>query len=437
MRADDERPGLLEILKAEYKELLGRGYSWPICGRPDYRDDHEDLDTDIQRYLYEHIEFQDGGYYDLLSHWTIATYFTELLTHFPRLVFYAPTRSGKSRALRVLSLLGYRGDSSPNSTGPATFRDIERFRLSTFIDEYQALSRDRRQDMDSVFIAGFDKSGPIKRVGDDGTVQRFWAWGPMAIGYKDGKLREDLENRSVLINMVQRTRNDIVRRVNEEEAFRLRTRLMGLRYRLLSGSITGEVDFEGQFKASWSASEADVSTPAGLVKLDDRTVDMGANLIIGSVVLQSRESDFSEDLRLLAISQTKALDTLRESLEGQTFHALLEIIVKRMGMHALVEEYDVTGISTTDIADQLNEDLREQGNDHFEKVKTIKVTGALREMGFEYRTGGNYNKSFLVQRYDRDGKDTAFYPKLRRYLQKYGSGNIALPSRPEVSEKQP
>ena len=108
-----------------------------------------------------------------------------------------------------------------------------------------------------------------------------------------------------------------------------------------------------------------------------------------------------------------------------------------MGVHALVEEYDVTGISTTDIADQLNEDLREQGNDHFEKVKTVKETGALREMGFEYRTGGNNNKSFLTQRYDRDGKDIAFYPKLRRYLQKYGSGNITLPSRPEVSEIQP
>jgi hypothetical protein len=412
-------PQIIELLTTQYGELFGKGESWPLAGRLDLEEDISDLDEKLQSFIHRHVEYIDTRVEVLISHWIIVSYYPELLTHFPRLIFYGPTHSGKSRALLILSLLAYRGDNAVDSTGPATFRDIEERRVSSIIDEYQKLSKERRPDMDSIFIAGFDKNGCVKRVGEDGKVDRFWPWGPMAIGYKGGKIAEDQENRSILIYMAQKTRLDVERRVDVEGAKRLRTRLMAMRYRLLSS----QEEFKAAFDKAWEAAESPILTEVGSIELDDRTIDMAANVIVGAIALGGGKDEFKSDLQLFAASQTKAKESLADSFPAQVFHALLEVLVREKSIPDLSKEVRVGNISTTAVADQLNQDLVEQGNDRSKKVQTARVGNALREMNFETKPGSR-NKSYFVQDYglDGEGPDTIFYPNLRRYLRKYGSG---------------
>ena len=224
-----------------------------------------------------------------------------------------------------------------------------------------------------------------------------------------------------LLIMAQKTREDVARRVNVTDAKRLRTRLMALRYYVLSHVE----EFRESFDEAWEIAEKPVISDVGELELDDRTIDMVANIIIAPLVLDRNGADYADDLQLFAASQRKAKESLADSFPGQSFHALLEVLVFKKGKPALSEECDVGDISTTDVADQLNKDLREQGNSRQNPIVTTKVGNALREMNFATKPGSG-NKSYFVQKYDQDDNDTIFYPNLWRNLRKYGSGGLDL-----------
>lgn len=378
---------------------------WPLPSKPILEDDPH-LDRDLQSFIMRNVEFVDDRFGSLVAHWITATYLSEFLTHFPRLVFYGPTHSGKSRALKILRLLSFRPCSSADATGAAIFRTIDKFRTTIIQDEYQQMTDDKKKDYDSIFRAGFEKEGYVVRCDQKNEPVFYFPWGPMAIGNKKGELPEDMENRSILIPMSQKTRDDVPRRVDENEARDLRTRLYALRYKVISNYDS----YRPFFDEAWTISERPILTDAGEVELIDRSIDMAANLIIGDLITQPQNHTYREDLEIIAISEEKARETLRNSVEARVFYSL-QTVVEVEKRETGQSDINVFSLTSTDVAEQYNKDLQEQGNEGKEKVKTHVVGKILRELGFDFINVHSGKSAF-------DPKN--FNKTYARLLMKYG-----------------
>jgi len=206
--------------------------------------------------------------------------------------------------------------------------------------------------------------------------------------------------------MSQKTRDDVPRRVDENEARDLRTRLYALRYKVISNYDR----YRPFFDEAWTISERPILTDAGEVELIDRSIDMAANLIIGDLITQPQNHTYREDLEIIAISEEKARETLRNSVEARVFYSL-QTVVEVEKRETGQSDINVFSLTSTDVAEQYNKDLQEQGNEGKEKVKTHVVGKILRELGFDFINVHSGKSAF-------DPKN--FNKTYARLLMKYG-----------------
>jgi hypothetical protein len=332
----------------------------------------------------------------------------------PRLLFYGSTRSGKSRALKTLRLLAYRSVELINPSGAALFRIIEQYRPTVFIDEYHALVGDIAAEIDLLFKGGYENGSKIPRARREGKeIDFFDGFGFLAAATK--KLpAEDLQNRAVLISMLEKNNGDIRRRMDFDSAFRLRTRLLASRMRALSGLIDLSPAIE---KARKAADEA-VTIEGWTVYLDDRGIDVASTLLIPCAHL----GDYSDVLQLVAISQGKARMELLETFEAQTFFALQAVL--RAKKRSTLDGSLGAGppkVSTREIADQLDQDLITQGDADSDSrsVPTQRVTKSLKILGFGIRRG-SHNLSYL----DSASYEVTYQANLKKYGTRVEEGEV-------------
>jgi hypothetical protein len=375
---------------------------WPLPGRPDVDKEDPNLDRDLQVFSTQHLELPDDRLCSPFSHSVVSTYITEEQIAYPRLLFTGVTRSGKSRALYTLNALCYRSVFFVSPTPAVIYRIAQRYRPTILIDEYQGLDKDTRGIIESIVRAGFEMGTVVSRTRDDGGFEHFRPHTPLAIGSKRTDFPEDILNRSISINMTERTRSDLNRFIDEEAAIGLRARLLALRLKVLSGRM--------DVKALRQKAREIAAKPATIegeeVLLDDRAISIGGSLVLSALLVNG---DYTDDLTMLAMSQRRATEGLRESFEGQVFAALQGVFESEE--HSAGGKPDVTRISTTLVAEQLNTDLREQGNQSKDPIHTRKVTNALRALGFTFRTGRSRKSMFDSATFDR---------AYSRNLSKYG-----------------
>lgn len=386
---------LLKRTKADVdKEVADELSSYPWLSKriwlplePDFEASDSRLLDDIEQYLRTHVEFSNETDYKMAACWVICTFFQEMLDVAPRLILYGPTRSGKTRALTTLMSLSYRAMDFVYPSGPAVFRTIERYRPTVFIDEAHILTDPRKSDFGQIFSGGFDNGKKIIRAHkDDGGTDTYNVFSMITIATK--KLPpEDWQNRSILVNMQERTSSEIARRINYDEAARLRGRLLALRVRVLAGLI----DVEGAKSEAISAAESYPVVCGVDCCLDDRAIDLASSLMIPATMF----GGVQDVLRGIRESAREAKQELMETTEASVFCALQGVI---SGLGGLDDDgnviVDVAGISTREIQAKLSEDLSEGGESVWD-VSTRSVTNAVRTLGFKVRRGAA-NKSYLV-----------------------------------------
>ncbi|MEM0343951.1 MAG: hypothetical protein QXU73_06885 [Thermoplasmata archaeon] len=403
----DEDEGLYKDLNSLLASICWTSRGCGLPGKPDLNKDDPGLLRDIGLFISEHVEFPDPKYSILLASWVVCSWISELMDYAPRLVFYGPTRSGKSRALKVLKLLSYRSLDLLNPSGAALFRIIEQYRPTVLIDEYQALVGDRAGEVDLLFKGGYENGCKVPRARREGKeIDFFEIFSFLAIATK--KLpAEDLQNRGVLIGMLEQSKGDIRRRMDYEEAFRLRTRLLAFRMRVLSGLI----DLGPATDKARKAAEGAITVENNEVYLDDRGIDVASSLLVPCCYF----GDNGEVLQLIAISQGKARMELLETFEAQTFFALQAVIrvKKRSSLDGSVN-LGTLKVSTRDVADQLNQDYIAQGDadGSSRAIHTRRVTKALQVLGFSVKRGSR-NQSYIVP--------SDFEVVYQANLKKYGS----------------
>ena len=138
--------------------------------------------------------------------WSLLTHVFDAFDWTPRLVAYAPApQSGKSTLLERLGGVVARADISHDLSPAVFFRTVDEFRPTIILDDYDSLTRVKKEALLNVINSGFSKTGSVKRV-EGGMVRRFRTFAPLAIGTNE-RLPVAASTRSICVFM-QRPRRD-------------------------------------------------------------------------------------------------------------------------------------------------------------------------------------------------------------------------------------
>lgn len=157
----------------------------------------------VRDYLQTYWKSRDRPYlYDGLTAFTISTWFRPELDFVPHLLVFGKHETGKTRLLRCLKNLSYRGVLSVSVTEAAMFRSIDYYDTSYYISEYHDIRREKRDAVDQVIKAGQKREEIIPRaIGlDDGgyDVEKFDPFTHIAIG-SQFEPRDDIVSRCLVI----------------------------------------------------------------------------------------------------------------------------------------------------------------------------------------------------------------------------------------------
>lgn len=380
-RTDKDERNYLQSLA---NEMFWETVEVPLPSKPDLETViNPGLFDDILREMDELMVFVDNRQYTLEGCWAVDTYLKEELRFSPRNLIYGSTRSGKTHLLDFLTMLCHRGHDYSNPSVAALYRDIEAHGPTICIDSWQRINDSRSLELEWVWEKGFTKGGTVARVGENNKVERFKVYSWLAVATKQLPKPEDLINRSILIGMAEGTPQ---KRTFDKEVFAdFQGQLLSLRIATFLGKIDMKSLREEALKVALDYEP----------HLDSRALDIAESLLVPAMIFKSVDKDAILDI--IAESQGKAIQALRETREAEVFFALEKIVNEKKKQLSVDGEsvVDISKICTRDVADQLNSDLDRQGNATKDKIHTKKVSSILRTLGYDLKVGGSDNKSFL------------------------------------------
>jgi len=149
-------------------------------------DDLSVLFADMRSRMAYYLWFPEDGWYDVITAWTIGTYFFPAFQRFPALVLQGMRETGKTTTLRVLSHLVWNPTGILCSLSPAAmFREAQDSRKTFLIDKSRIVP-ENETDLLDLYEAGTEKDGEVKRVAEDKlTIQTFNVYSPKAIAVRE------------------------------------------------------------------------------------------------------------------------------------------------------------------------------------------------------------------------------------------------------------
>ncbi len=165
---------------------------------------------EVRAHFQRWIDYPNPAYYDLLSLWTIGTYWYALFRSFPYLHLHAPFRSGKTLTLGVIQELAWNALSSASITPAAMYRTIEACSPTLLIDEAEKLhggkaSKDEQpDDRMEILKAGYKTGFPVIRcVGQNSEPTAFDCYSPKAFG-SIGGIEAVLGDRMITLHLARK-----------------------------------------------------------------------------------------------------------------------------------------------------------------------------------------------------------------------------------------
>lgn len=198
---------------------------------------------DIEKILRKYLDLKEE-YYSLMATWIIGTYLHKTFYTYPYLFFNAMKGSGKSRALKLIAELSYKGEVTMSLSEAVLVRSEPN---ATFcIDEFESIASKEKQALRELLNAAYKKGGIIKRnkkttqrnpqTGRDEEtykLERFQAFRPIAMANIWG-MEEVLNDRCITIVLEKSYKNQIT---NLLEIFDIDEEIFDLKERLVSFSV--------------------------------------------------------------------------------------------------------------------------------------------------------------------------------------------------------
>jgi putative DNA primase/helicase len=148
--------------------------------------------------------------------WTAHTYSFDLGLCTPRLAIESvQKRSGKTTILMLLGQLVRRPLSTASLTAATLYRSVEMVHPCILVDEADHFTNAQgREELRALLNAGFTRGGQALRLtGEDYLPRQFSCFCPAAIAL-NGRLWDQLEDRSVRLRQQRRLRSEVIERLN-------------------------------------------------------------------------------------------------------------------------------------------------------------------------------------------------------------------------------
>jgi hypothetical protein len=196
---DDDRPGQpLELIDRE---------PWPEPV------ESAELIDEVIRQIKRYVVIGDDAVI-ATALWVAASYCFDIFHIFPRLLVTAPTkRAGKSTLMGVVRELVNRPLAAINIAPAAMFRTIDVARPTLLLDEADSFIRDN-EALRGILNGGHERSGTVIRTVETGRKgdyrpRTFSVFSPIALA-AIGRLHGTIEDRSIVINLQRRRRDELV-----------------------------------------------------------------------------------------------------------------------------------------------------------------------------------------------------------------------------------
>lgn len=194
----DASSGSCTITEQHGSFLPKQKVPWLLASEPtNYVNDFQ-LFNEVRDFIYANVELPDESQYDILASWVLATYrFTEFES-FPYICAIGPPGSGKTRLVKTLHQLSYRGLFGAALTASAMFRAIDRDHVSIYLDQSEHLSNSKEApDFLAIVDNGYQKGGKKFLTNTEtGEYEAFDVYSPKAFA-STKSLEETLESKKI------------------------------------------------------------------------------------------------------------------------------------------------------------------------------------------------------------------------------------------------
>jgi Protein of unknown function (DUF3631) len=182
---------------------------------------------------------------DAIALWVLHTWLVNEFTISPRLALTSPTKGcGKTTVLRVLNKVTRRPRRSGSISPPALFRAVQQFQPTILLDETEKYI-EPNSDLHALLNEGHCKGGTVLRVlGEKLELREFAIFGAVAFA-RNGRLPDDLEQRSIIIEMQRRLAHEPLAELRDDRCESLlRIARMCARWAEDNATLVGDFDPE-------------------------------------------------------------------------------------------------------------------------------------------------------------------------------------------------
>jgi predicted DNA-binding protein (UPF0251 family) len=153
---------------------------------------------------------------DTIAFWVLHTWLVNESYISPRLAITSPTNScGKTTVLRLLNIISRRPKRTGSISPPALFRVVEMFQPTVLLDETEKYV-EHGSDLHALLNEGHCKGASVMRVlGDKQELREFGVYGAAAFA-RNGVLPNDLDQRSVVIELQRRRADEPLQELRED-----------------------------------------------------------------------------------------------------------------------------------------------------------------------------------------------------------------------------
>lgn len=321
---------------------------WMLPPEPEAYDSLEVFWGELRQYIWEHLDLEDEGLYDIIVAWVLASWTPERWQSVPYLHFHGASNSGKTRGLDVLHELAYRALMSPSVSPSSIYRALDSFQPTFLLDEFEIYEKmkDTKAEIIGILNSGYKKGQHVLRTDKvkDGvpTLHCFVVFGFKAIG-SIMDLPVTLNGRTIRIPMSRAIRK-VKRLIDVAGAKKMRSKL--LYYRFMN---------------------AFAAPPSGnpLPLPDGRLIELYTPLC-----MVCPNEEIRKKMLLHAMSQYKeSIDKERVTTEARVYNAILDLLRNLVRRKMFL--YEIRG--------KLNENVTNEK----ELFSARKVGSLVRRLGFE------------------------------------------------------
>ena len=276
----------------------------------------------LSKFFSEYVFFKDKRYSLLLSVWSMGTHLFKLFNYYGYLWINSPTiRCGKSLLLDLLDVVCF---NSPGiqvcSSEALIFREVHANAITLILDEVENLLSDRGKenypDLISLLDAGFKAKGVVGRIEGKGEYKTkyYRTFSPKVIACVN-PIATKLADRSFLIKMTRKTKDESIERFNE--------RLKGDEFeRIREEQYLWALENADEVREAYDGIKSGIPE---ITEIDDRAKDIWEPILSVASVWDAQEGN---DFKVYDSLVELALDMGRGRMEKEESDSLIRPFIE-------------------------------------------------------------------------------------------------------------